>query len=124
VNELSRNQPELADELSLVTLEQRAGRPRMEAWQNLAERVDIDVIRTLVSSIKQADQFGTSVAKILRVQSDTLRVQRRQKVEEIAAKMAVKLVFPLVFFIFPSLFIVAMGPAAIAMQESMKRFIS
>lgn len=124
VNELSRNQPELADELSLVTLEQRAGRPRMEAWQNLAGRVDLDVIRALVASIKQADQFGTSVAKILRVQSDTLRVQRRQKVEEIAAKMAVKLVFPLVFFIFPSLFIVAMGPAAIAMQEAMKKFVS
>jgi tight adherence protein C len=124
VNELSRGQPELADELSLVTLEQRAGRPRLEAWQNLAERVDIDVIRALVSSIKQADQFGTSVAKILRVQSDTLRVQRRQRVEEIAAKMAVKMVFPLVLFIFPSLFIVAMGPAVIVMQDSMKKFFS
>jgi tight adherence protein C len=124
VNELARSQPELSDELALVMLEQRAGRPRLEAWQNLAERVDIDVIRALVSSIKQADQFGTSVAKILRVQSDTLRVQRRQRVEEIAAKMAVKLVFPLVLFIFPSLFIVAMGPAIIVMQDSMQKYFS
>jgi tight adherence protein C len=123
-NELSRSQPALADELSLVTLEQRAGRPRMEAWQNLAERVDIDVIRALVSSLKQADQFGTSVAKILRVQSDTLRIQRRQRVEELAAKVPVKLVFPLALFIFPTLFIVALGPAIISMQESMKKFFS
>lgn len=124
VNELARSQPELSDELALVMLEQRAGRPRLEAWQNLADRVDIDVMRALVSSIKQADQFGTSIAKILRVQSDTLRVQRRQRVEEIAAKMAVKLVFPLVLFIFPSLFIVAMGPAIIVLQESMEKFLS
>jgi tight adherence protein C len=124
VNELSLTQPELSEELSLVTLEQRAGRPRPEAWKNLAERVDIDVVRSLVSSINQADQFGTSVAKILRVQSDTLRVQRRQRVEEIAAKMAVKLVFPLVLFIFPSLFIVALGPAIIVLQESMQKYLS
>jgi tight adherence protein C len=123
VNELARSQPELSDELALVMLEQRAGRPRLEAWQNLADRVDIDVMRALVSSIKQADQFGTSIAKILRVQSDTLRVQRRQRVEEIAAKMAVKLVFPLVLFIFPSLFIVAMGPAIIVLQDSLKKFM-
>jgi tight adherence protein C len=124
VNELLRSQPELSDELSLVTLEQRAGRPRTEAWKNLTERVDIDVIRALVSSINQADQFGTSVAKNLRVQADTLRVQRRQRVEEIAAKMPVKLVFPLVLFIFPSLFIVLLGPAVIVMQESMKKYFS
>src|SRR6185312_7471797 len=124
VNELLRSQPELSDELSLVTLEQRAGRPRTEAWKNLTERVDIDVIRALVSSINQADQFGTSVAKNLRMQADTLRVQRRQRVEEIAAKMSVKMVFPLVLFIFPSLFIVAMGPAIIVMQDSMKKYFS
>jgi tight adherence protein C len=121
---LARSQPELSDELALVMLEQRAGRPRLEAWQNLADRVDLDVMRALVSSIKQADQFGTSIAKILRVQSDTLRVQRRQRVEEIAAKMAVKLVFPLVLFIFPSLFIVAMGPAIIVLQDSLKEFMN
>ena len=122
VEELRASQPEIADELSLVSLEQHAGRPRPDAWNNLAERVDIDVIRALVSSINQADQFGTSVAKILRVQSETLRVQRRQNVEEQAAKTAVKLVFPLVLFIFPSIFVVTVGPAIIIMAESFKKY--
>ena len=117
VDELRISQPEIGDELSLVMLEQRAGRPRPDAWKNLAERVDVDVIRALVASINQADQFGTSVAKTLRVHSETLRVQRRQRVEEQAAKTAVKLVFPLVLFIFPSIFIVTIGPAAIIMAE-------
>ena len=85
----------------------------MDSWKNLAERVDIDVVRTLVASIIQADQFGTSIAKTLRVYSETLRVQRRQRVEEMAAKTAVKLVFPLVLFIFPVLFVVALGPSLI-----------
>jgi tight adherence protein C len=122
VDELRTSQPELSDELSLVILEQRAGRPRPDAWKNLAERVDIDVIRALVSAINQADQFGTSVAKILRVQSDTLRVQRRQNIEEQAAKTAVKLVFPLVLFIFPSIFVVTVGPAIIIMAESFTKY--
>jgi len=124
VAELEMSQPEICDELSLLILEQRAGRPRPDAWKNLADRVDIDVIRGLVSSINQADQFGTSVAKNLRVHSDTLRTQRRQRVEELAAKMSVKLVFPLVLFIFPSLFIVALGPALIVMQDTMKKYFS
>ncbi len=122
VEELRTSQPEISDELSLVILEQRAGRPRPEAWKNLAERVDIDVIRALATSINQADQFGTSIAKILRVQSDTLRVQRRQNVEEQAAKTAVKLVFPLVLFIFPSIFVVTAGSAIIIMAESFDKY--
>lgn len=122
VEELKMSQPEISDELSLVMLEQRAGRVRSEAWKNLADRVDIDVIRTLVASINQADQFGTSVAKTLRVHSDTLRVQRRQSVEEQAAKTAVKLVFPLVLFIFPSIFVVTVGPAIIVMAESFAKY--
>lgn len=122
VDELRLSQPEISDELSLVVLEQRAGRVRSEAWKNLADRVDIDVIRMLVSSINQADQFGTSVAKTLRVHSETLRVQRRQSVEEQAAKTAVKLVFPLVLFIFPSIFVVTIGPAIIVMAESFAKY--
>ena len=122
VSELRNSQPEISDELSLVILEQRAGRPRADAWRNLAERVDIDVVRALVAAINQADQFGTSVAKILRVQSETLRVQRRQNVEEQAAKTAVKLVFPLVLFIFPSIFVVTVGPAIIIMAESFDKY--
>lgn len=122
MDELKISHPEIADELSLVILEQRAGRLRPDAWKNLAERVDIDVMRALVSAINQADQFGTSVAKILRVQADTLRTQRRQNVEEAAAKTAVKLVFPLVLFIFPSIFVVTVGPAIIIMAESFAKY--
>ncbi len=121
--ELSTSQPEISDEFGLVLLEQRAGRPRLDAWRHLAERVDIDIIRTLVSAIIQAEQFGTSIAKTLRMYSDTLRVQRRQSVEEMAAKTAVKLVFPLVLFVLPSLFVVALGPAIITMAESFQKFL-
>ncbi len=121
VEELRVSQPELADELGLVLLEQRAGRPRIDAWRHLAERVDIDIMRTLVSAIIQAEQFGTGIAKTLRTYSDTLRVQRRQRVEELAAKTAVKLVFPLVLFIFPAIFVVTLGPAIIIMVESFQK---
>jgi tight adherence protein C len=120
--ELRPSQPEISDEMSLVLLEQRAGLPRLDAWRHLAERVDVDIVKTLVSALIQADQFGTSVAKTLRVYSDTLRVQRRQQIEEMAAKTAVKLVFPLVFFIFPSLYIVALGPAAIVLKEAFAKY--
>lgn len=121
VEELRASQPEICDELGLVLLEQRAGRPRIDAWRHLAERAAIDIVRTLVSSIVQAEQFGTSIAKTLRTYSDTLRVQRRQNVEEMAAKTPVKLVFPLVLFIFPSLFVVALGPAMITIAESFQK---
>lgn len=121
-DEMQATQPELSDELKLVILEQRAGRPRLDAWRNLAERADLEVVRTLVASIVQADQFGTSIAKTLRVYSDGLRTRRRQQVEELAAKTAVKLVFPLVFFIFPSLFVVALGPSILAIQDSFEKY--
>jgi tight adherence protein C len=122
-DEIQLSAPALSDELSLVNLEQRAGRPRADAWRNLAERTDVPVVRSLVSILIQADQFGTSVAKTLRVHSDTLRTQRRQQAEEQAAKTTVKLVFPLVFFIFPSLFVVALGPAMIIMFESFEKYL-
>jgi tight adherence protein C len=124
VEELRPSHPEISDEMGLVMLEQRAGRVRSDAWKHLAERVDLDVVRAFVSGIVQADQFGTSISKTLRVYSDTLRVQRRQSVEELAAKTAVKLVFPLVLFIFPSLFVVALGPAIIAISESFQKYLS
>jgi tight adherence protein C len=120
--EMRASQPEISDEMGLMMLETRAGRPRADGWKNLADRVDIDIMRTLVSALVQAEQFGTSIAKTLRVYSDQLRVQRRQDVEEKAAKMAVKIVFPLVLFIFPSLFIVALGPAIIVMMESFQKY--
>jgi tight adherence protein C len=118
--ELTKAQPALCDELNLVVLEQRAGRPRSEAWKHLAERTDVDVIRNLVSMLVQSEQFGTSIAKTLRTHSDTLRTKRVQQVEEAAAKTTIKLVFPLVIFIFPALFLVTLGPAAIMMSESFK----
>jgi len=99
-------------------LEQRAGRPRSEAWKKMAERTGVECLRNLVAMLVQTEQFGTSIAKMLRVHSDTLRVQRVQTIEEKAAKTSVKLVFPLVFFIFPALFLVTLGPAAIVIVES------
>lgn len=116
--ELRGVRPEIADELGIVVLEQRAGRPRSEAWRHFAERSGVDGVRNLVSVLLQSEQFGTSASKTLRVHSDTLRTQRRQKIEEQAAKTTVKLVFPLVFFIFPSLFLVTLGPAMITITQN------
>jgi tight adherence protein C len=118
--ELQKAHPEISDEINVVVLEQRAGRPRTDAWKHFAERTEVDSVRNLVTVLTQSEQFGTSIAKTLRVHSDTLRTQRRQKLEEQAAKTTVKLVFPLVLFIFPSLFLVALGPAAIIMLEGLK----
>lgn len=120
--ELRLTQPALSDEIGIVSLEQSAGRPRADAWKNLADRTDVDSVRNLVSVLVQAEKFGTSIARTLRVHSDTLRTQRRQQVEEQAAKTTVKLVFPLVLFIFPSIFLVTLGPAAIIMTESFSKF--
>lgn len=122
--ELRLAQPAITDELSVVVLEQRAGRARTDAWRNFAERTGVDSVRNLVSVLVQSEQFGTSAAKTLRIHSDTLRTQRRQKVEEQAAKTSVKLVFPLVFFIFPSLFLVTLGPAIIIISESFKKYLN
>jgi tight adherence protein C len=118
--ELKLAQPELCDELNIVVLEQRAGRPRSETWKKMAERTGVESIRNLVSMLVQSEQFGTSIARTLRVHSEALRTQRVQAVEEMAAKTTVKIVFPLVFFIFPSLFIVTLGPAVISMMETFK----
>lgn len=112
--ELKVSQPELSDELGIVVLEQRAGRPRSEAWKHLAERTDVDAVQNLTTMLVQAEQFGTSIAKTLRVHGDTLRTQRVQQVEEAAAKTSIKLLFPLVLFIFPSLFVIILGPAFIS----------
>ena len=101
-------------------LEQHAGRPRSEAWKNFADRTNVDSVRNLVTVLVQSEQFGTSVAKTLRVHSEVLRTKRRQAVEEMAAKTTVKLVFPLVFFIFPSIFLVAIGPAVLMIIDSFK----
>jgi len=120
--ELRLAQPDLSDELGVVVLEQAAGKPRAEAWKGLADRTDVDSIRNLVSVLVQAEKFGTSIARTLRIHSDTLRTERRQQIEEQAAKTTVKLVFPLVLFIFPSIFLVTLGPAMIKMSQFFHNF--
>ncbi len=111
--ELAFAYPELADELRLINLELRAGKPRAEALRNLADRTGVDDLSSLVTMLIQTDKFGTSVAQSLRVYSETLRTKRRQRAEEAAAKTGVKMVFPLVFCIFPAIWVVTIGPAAI-----------
>jgi tight adherence protein C len=116
--ELRISQPAISDELDIVVLEQRAGRLRSDAWKQFGERTDVDSVRILGTVLVQAEQLGTSVTKTLRVHSETLRTKRRQQVEEQAAKTSVKLVFPLVLCIFPSLFVVILGPIAIIMSDT------
>jgi tight adherence protein C len=119
--ELSRAHPALSDELEMVVLETRAGRARSDAWKQFGDRTAVDSIRVLATILVQSEQLGTSVSKTLRVHSDTLRIKRRQQIEEQAAKTTVKLVFPLVLCIFPSLFVVVLGPSAIVMMEGFSK---
>lgn len=119
-DEISGSYPAMAEELNLVMLEVRAGKNRTDAWKALASRTDLDEIRVLVTVFVQADQFGTGVSKTLRIHAETMRKRRSQRVEELAAKTSVKLVFPLVFFIFPAFFVVMLGPAFIQISETFK----
>jgi tight adherence protein C len=112
-DELTTVHPALSEDLRLINLELRAGKPRSEALHNLAARTGVDDLTSLVAILVQTDKFGTSVAQALRVYSDVLRTKRRQRAEEAAAKTAVKMVFPLVICIFPAIWIVTLGPAAI-----------
>ena len=107
----------LSEELNILNLEIRAGKSRQDALRNLATRTGIEDIHSLVTLLIQADKFGTSVAQSLRVFSDSFRTKRFQKAEEIAAKLPVKLMLPLIFFVFPSLFVVILGPAAIRIYQ-------
>ena len=104
---------DLSDEFHLVNLEMRAGKPRAEALRNLVIRTGVDDIRALVATLIQTDRFGTSIAQALRVHSDSLRTERRQRAEEQAAKTTIKMVPPLVVFILPSIIFVTIGPAVI-----------
>jgi tight adherence protein C len=112
-SELAFAYPDLSDELRLVNLELRAGKSRSDALRNLSDRTGVDDLSSLVTMLIQTDKFGTSVAQSLRVYSETLRTKRRQRAEEAAAKTGVKMVFPLVFCIFPAIWVVTIGPAAI-----------
>ena len=112
-DELMISHPALATELQLINTEIRAGKGRTEAFKNFAARTDVDDVRGLVAMLVQTDRFGTSVAQALRTHAATSRTKRRQRAEERAAKIGVKLVFPLVFFLFPAFYVVTLGPAAI-----------
>jgi tight adherence protein C len=117
--ELKAAHIELSEELGLVHLEMRAGKPRQEALRNLALRTGVDDVRALVAVLVQTDRFGTGISQALRVHSDALRTERRQRAEEAAAKVSVKMVPVLVFLIFPAMFIVSLGPAAIAIIRTL-----
>lgn len=115
--EMDLVEPALAEELAITNREIRAGRAREEALRNLGERTGVEDIKSLVAMLVQTDRFGTSIADSLRVFADSMRIKRRQRAEEQVAKAAVKLIFPLLLFIFPALLIVLMGPALIKMYE-------
>jgi tight adherence protein C len=118
--DLHHAHPDLSDEFHLVNLEMRAGKPRAEALRNLSERTGVDDIRALVATLVQTDRFGTSVAQALRVHSDSLRTERRQRAEEQAAKTTIKMVVPLVLFVLPSIIFVTLGPAMIQLYYTLK----
>lgn len=112
-NELQFSHPELANELKLVTLELRAGKGRADALRSLAERTALDDVRSLTSILIQSEHFGTSVAEALRQHSDEMRTLRLQRAKERAAKLPVKMIFPIILFIFPALFLVVLGPSVV-----------
>jgi tight adherence protein C len=121
--ELRVSHPELSEELLLINFEQRAGVQRNAAWQSFAQRANFESARSFVAMLIQTDRFGTPIAKSLSAFSDALRTQRRQQAEEMAAKTTIKLVPPLVFFIFPSMGVVVVGPAVIAVQDFLAHFL-
>jgi tight adherence protein C len=113
-DELGLTYPALGYELRLITTEIRAGKPRVEAFRNFAARTKVEDVQSLVALLVQTDKFGTSLAQALRTHADSSRTRRRQDAEERAAKLGVKLVFPLVLLLFPALYIVILGPAVIS----------
>jgi tight adherence protein C len=116
--EMERVSPAVSQEFILVSLEMRAGAPREEALRNLGERTGLADVRAFVAMLIQTDRFGTSIADALRIHADELRTKRRQRAEEKAAKLTVKLLIPIILFIFPSMFIVMLGPAVFHVTEA------
>lgn len=116
--EIRMSRPELSNEFLLVNLEQRAGKPRLEAWRNMADRTGVDTVRSFVHMLIQTERFGTPISKSLGTFSEALRVQRRQQAEEMAAKTTIKMIPPLALFIFPSMFIVLLAPAVISIMRN------
>jgi tight adherence protein C len=119
--ELRVSHPALSEEFLQVNFEQRAGVPRITAWDGFADRVDLESARSFVAMLKQTDRFGTAISKSLGTFSDALRTQRRQKAEEMAAKTTIKLLFPLALFIAPSMGIVLLGPAFLSLAKNFEK---
>jgi len=119
-DELSFTYPALGDELRLITSEIRAGKSRIDAFKSFAQRTKVDDVRALVAMLVQTDRFGTSIGQALRSHADTSRTKRRQRAEEATQKVGVKLVFPLVLFFFPALYVVVLGPAIIQFVRGFK----
>ena len=109
--EIRLTSPPLAEEFQIINREQRAGKPRLDAWRSMAARVDIEFVRQFITMLVQTERFGTPIANALGQFADTVRLRRTQAAEEMVAKTGVKLLFPLIFFIFPSIFVVALLPA-------------
>lgn len=122
-HEFQISHPALSEEFLQVNFEQRAGSPRLAAWKGFADRVDLESARSFVAMLIQTDRFGTPISKSLGTFSDALRTQRRQQAEEMAAKTTIKLVPPLVFFIFPSMGIVTVGPAVVTLMKNMGHLV-
>jgi tight adherence protein C len=118
--EIGSVSPAMRAELALVNLEIQTGTARDEALRHFAERTDLPDLRSLVVMLVQTDRFGTSIARSLRLHAETMRTRRRQRAEEAAAKTTIKLVFPLVFFVFPAMFVVILGPALLHILEQMR----
>ena len=117
--EIAVSYPELNEEFNQINLEQRAGKPRLDAWQSMADRTKLEEFAALVTMLQQTDRFGTPIVRALSRYSEEIRQSRRQRAEEAAAKTKVKILFPLVFFIFPCLFIVLLAPAVITLTTSL-----
>lgn len=115
-NELATSHPEINEELTQVNLEQRAGKPRLEAWQGLADRTKIEEFKAFVSMLVQTDKFGTPILKALNQFSEEIRTKRKQHAEEAASKTKIKIIFPLVLCIFPCVFIVLLAPAILSIM--------
>jgi tight adherence protein C len=117
--ELGISHPQITEELLQINREQRAGKPRIQAWDDMAKRSQLPDIDAFASMLLQTERFGTPISRALSLFADTIRQKRRQAAEQMAAKTTVKIIFPLVLFIFPSMFIVLLGPAVLAIMRGM-----
>jgi tight adherence protein C len=121
-HELVISHPEISQEFAQINLEQLAGKPRLAAWKSAAKRTDVPEFSLFVTMLTQADRFGTPIIRALSRFADEIRSKRRQRAEEMAAKTKIKILFPLVLFIFPCIFIVLLAPAFLSIIRTMKTF--